>query len=81
MNRNVRRLSKTTRNREVEASRIETSNPIPKLARKVDKENKELLNEAKGVKTRAEKEEIAEIRKRNSHARNLIGKKAVGLGG
>jgi ribosomal protein L11 len=76
MNRNVRRLSKTTRNREVEASRIKTSNPISKLALKIDKDNKELTNEAVAGKTRAEIEEIAEIRKRNLRARNHVGRKA-----
>lgn len=79
MNSNIRRLSKTTSNREVESSRIRTTNPIPKIARKLDNESRALLNEARQHTTRADQDEIARIRRRNLQARNRVARRSQEL--
>lgn len=76
MNKIIRRLSKTAKNRGLEASRIRTLNPISKIVLKIDKENKELLHEASSNTTKQEQAEIAEIRRINLRTRNRVGRSA-----
>lgn len=75
MGKNINRLSKIARNREVEAFRIETYSASTKLVRKTDKDMR-VLNEVANSCTRPEHKKVEKIRHVNLKARNQAGKRA-----